>query len=62
VAFRWNNRDPVEKKTKEGVSKIVMKAKLVLEQLRNQLIHAVGTQFRRTIYCGIAAPQPSFWG
>jgi transposase-like protein len=60
VAFRWNNRDPVEKKTKEGASKIVMKAKPVLEQLQNLLKHAIGTQLRRTIYGGIAIPQPSF--
>jgi transposase-like protein len=60
VAFRWNNRDPVEKKNKEGVSKIVMQAKPVLEQLHNLLKHAVGTQLRRTIYGGIATPQPSF--
>jgi len=60
VAFRWNNRDPVEKKTKEGVSKIIMQAKPVLEQLQNLLKHAVGTQLRRTIYGGIATPLPSF--
>ena len=60
VAFRWNNRDPVEKKTKEGVSKITMQAKPVLEQLQNLLKHAVGTQLRRTIYGGIATPLPSF--
>lgn len=60
VAFRWNNRDPVEKKTKEGVSKIVMQAKPVLEQLQNLLKHAVGVQLRRSIYGGIATPQPSF--
>ncbi len=32
VVFRWNNRDPVEKK-RNGLSKIVMQAKPVLEQL-----------------------------
>jgi hypothetical protein len=58
VAFRWNNRDPVEKKTKKGVPKIVMQAKPILEQLQNLLKHAVGTQLRRTIYGGIATPQP----
>jgi transposase-like protein len=60
IAFRWNNRDPVEKKTKKGVSKIVMQAKPILVQLQNLLKHAVGAQLRRTIYGGIATPQPSF--
>jgi len=60
VAFRWNKRDPVEKKIKEGVSKIVMQAKPILEQFQNLLKHAFGTQLRRTIYGGIATPQPSF--
>jgi hypothetical protein len=60
IAFRWNNRDPVEKKTKKGVSKIVMQAKPILEQLQNLLRYAVGTQIRRTIYGGIVTPQPSF--
>jgi hypothetical protein len=62
VAFRWNNRDPVEKTTKDGVSKIVMQAKPILEQLQNLLKNAIGTQLRRTIYGGIATPQPSFGG
>lgn len=62
VAFRWNNRDPVEKKTNDGVSKIVMQAKPILEQLQNLLKNAIGTQLRRTIYGGIATPQPSFGG
>ncbi len=60
VAFRWNNRDPVEKKTRTGISKIVMQAKPILEQLQNLLKYAVGIQLRRTIYGGIATPQPSF--
>jgi hypothetical protein len=60
VAFRWNNRDPVEKKTQKGVSKIVMQAKPILEQLQNLLKYAVGTQLRRPIYGGIATLQPSF--
>jgi len=62
VAFRWNNRDPVEKIAKNGVSKIVMQAKPILDQLQNLLKHAVGTEIRRTIYGGIATPQPSFGG
>jgi transposase-like protein len=62
VAFRWNNRDPVKEIIKNGVSKIVMQAKPVLEQLRNLLSCAVGIQLRRTIYYGIATPQPSFGG
>ena len=62
VAFRWNNRDPVMKIAKNGVSKIVMQAKPILEQLQNLLKYAVGTQVRRTIYGGIASPLPSFGG
>jgi transposase-like protein len=62
VAFRWNNRDPVKKIAKNGISKIVMQAKPILEQLQNLLNHAVGTQLRRTIYGGIAIPLPSFGG
>ena len=62
VAFRWNNRDPVKKIAKTGVSKIVMQAKPILEQLQNLLKYAVGTQIRRTIYGGIATPQPAFGG
>lgn len=61
VAFRWNNRDPVEKK-RNGLSKIVMQAKPVLEQFENLLEHAVGTQLRRTIYGGVMQPQPLFGG
>lgn len=62
VAFRWNNRDPVKKIAKNGVSKIVMQAKPILEQLQNLLKYAVGNQIRRTIYGGIATPLPSFGG
>jgi len=62
IAFRWNNRDPVKKIAKNGVSKIVMQAKPILEQLQNLLKYAVGTQVRRTIYGGIATPLPSFGG
>lgn len=61
VVFRWNNRDPVEKK-RNGLSKIVMQAKPVLEQLGILLNQAVGTQLRRTIYGGVAPPQPLFGG
>ena len=35
VAFRWNNREPVKTIVKNGVSKIVMQAKPILEQLQN---------------------------
>jgi hypothetical protein len=62
VAFRWNNREPVKTIVKNGVSKIVMQAKPILEQLHNLLRFAVGCQLRRTIYYGIATPQPSFGG
>ena len=61
VVFRWNNRDPVEKK-RNGLSKIVMQAKPVLEQLGILLNEAAGTQLRRTIYGGVAPPQPLFGG
>jgi transposase-like protein len=61
VAFRWNNRDPVKKK-RNGLSKIVMQAKPVLEQFENLLQYAVGTQLRRTIYGGVTQPQPLFCG
>ena len=61
IAFRWNNRDPVKKK-RNGLSKIVMQAKPVLEQFEILLEHAVGTQLRRTIWGGITQPQPLFGG
>lgn len=60
VAFRWNNRDPLENK-RNGLSKIVMQAKPVLEQLGVFLNQAVGTQLRQTIYGGVVSPQ-TFWG
>lgn len=62
IQFRWNNRDPIKKIAKNGVSKIVMQAKSILEQLNNVLSYAVGTQLRRTLYGGIATPQPLFGG
>jgi hypothetical protein len=61
VTFRWNNRTPVKKK-RNGLSKIVMQAKPVLEQFENLLQYAVGTQLRRTIWGGIAQPQPLYCG
>lgn len=61
VVFRWNNPDPVEKK-RNGLSTIVIQAKPVLEQLGILLNQAVGTQLRRTIYGGVAIPQPLFGG
>jgi len=61
VAFRWNNRVPVEKK-RNGLSKIVMQAKPVLKQFENLLEHAVGTQLRRTIWGGLTQPQPLYCG
>ncbi len=62
VAFRWNNRDPLTKKTRKGVFKVVMQVRPVLTMLQNMLKHAVGTQLRRTIWGGIATPQPLFGG
>jgi hypothetical protein len=61
IVFRWNNRDPMKKK-RNRLSKIVMQAKLVLEQLGILLNQAVGTQLRRTIYGGVASPQLLFRG
>jgi hypothetical protein len=51
VVFRWNIRDPVER-MRNGLSKIVMQTKPVLEQFEILLKHAVGTQLRRSIYGG----------
>ena len=62
VVFRWNNRDPVKKIGRNGISKIVMQTKPILEQLCNLFKYAVGIQIRRTIYGGIATPQPLFGG
>jgi hypothetical protein len=53
--FRWDSRDPVEK-LRNGLSKIVMQAKPVLEQRGILLNQAVGTQLRPTIYGGVAHP------
>ena len=61
IAFRWNNRVPVEKK-RNGLSKIVMQAKPVLHQLACLLEHAVGTQLRRSLWGGVTQPQPLFCG
>ena len=40
IAFRWYNRDPVEKK-RNGLSKIMMQSKPLMEQFENLLKHAV---------------------
>jgi hypothetical protein len=44
VLFHWNNRNPVEMK-RNGLSKITMQAKPVLEQFEILLRHVVGTSF-----------------
>jgi len=62
IAFRWNNREPHEKKTRKGLIKIIMKAKPVLQLLGSLLENAVGIQLRRSIYGGIFTPQPLFGG
>jgi len=62
IAFRWNNREPHEKKTRAGVVKTIMKAKPVLQLLGALLVNAVGIQLRRSIYGGITTPQPLFGG
>lgn len=53
---------PVKKIEKNGIPKIVMKAKPILEQLYNLLKYAVGTHIRKTFYGGIANPKPLFGG
>ena len=60
IAFRWNNREPYERRTRTGLIKIVMRAKPVLLMLAALLEKAVGVQLRRTIKGGICTPQPSF--
>lgn len=60
IAFRWNNREPHEKRTRAGLIKIIMKAKPVLQMLGALLENAVGTQLRRSIVGGIVTPQPFF--
>jgi hypothetical protein len=49
-------------KKRNGLSKIIMQTKPVLEQLGILLNQAVGTQLRRTIYGGVASPQLLFRG
>lgn len=53
---------PIKENCKNGVSKIVMQSKPILEQLQNLLKYAIGTQIRRTIYGGTATPLPSIGG
>jgi hypothetical protein len=57
VAFRWNQRDPQEVTVKrgknQGLRKIVMKPREVLDQLRSLLGNAIGCQIRRTANSGI---------
>ena len=60
VVFRWNHRYPAREISKNGIKKIIYKAKPILEQLRSLLQHAVGTQLRRTTAGGIFIPKPAF--
>lgn len=60
VVFRWNNRYPAKEISKNGIKKIVYKAKPILEQLRSLLKHAIGTQLRRSPDGGIFIPKPAF--
>lgn len=57
VAFRWNQRDPqevtVQRGKNQGLRKIIMKPREVLNQLSNLLRNAVGCQIRRTANSGI---------
>jgi hypothetical protein len=60
VVFRWNHRCPAKEISKNGIKKIIYKAKPILEQLRSLLRYAVGTQLRRSIDGGIFIPIPAF--
>ncbi|BCS55027.1 hypothetical protein GSbR_18080 [Geobacter sp. SVR] len=60
VVFRWNHRYPAKEISKNGVKKIIYKAKPILEQLQSLLMHAVGTQLRRSTVGGILIPKPAF--
>ena len=60
VVFRWNHRDPAKEISRNGIKKIIYKAKPILEQLRSLLRHAVGTQLRRSLVGGIFTPRPAF--
>ena len=60
VVFRWNHRYPAREISKNGIKKIIYKAKPILEQLRSLLEHAVGTQLRRTPAGGVFIPRPAF--
>lgn len=60
VVFRWNHRYPAREISKNGIKKIIYKAKPILDQLRSLLQHAIGTQLRRTHAGGIFIPKPAF--
>ena len=60
VVFRWNHREPAKEITKNGIKKIIFKAKPILEQLRSLLRYAVGTQLRRSFVGGIFIQKPAF--
>lgn len=60
VVFRWNHREPAREISKNGIKKIIYKAKPILEQLRSLLRYAVGTQLRRSFVGGIFIPRPAF--
>jgi transposase-like protein len=60
VVFRWNHREPAREISKNGINKIIYKAKPILEQLRSLLRYAVGTQLRRSFVGGIFIPRPAF--
>lgn len=60
VVFRWNHRYPAKEISKNGVKKIIYKAKPILEQFQSMLEFAVGTQLRRTPVGGLFIPKPAF--
>jgi hypothetical protein len=60
VVFRWNHREPAREISKNGIKKIIYKAKPILEQLQSLLRYAVGTQLRRSFVGGIFIPRPAF--
>jgi len=60
VVFRWNHRYPAREVSKNGIKKIIDKAKPILEQLQSLLAHATGTQLRSPP-AGVAfIPRPAF--
>lgn len=58
VGFRWNQREPELKITKNGKLKIVMKRLPALSMHKSLLVHAPGRQIRRSENGGIYCLEP----